>query len=797
VHFTRTSLTIALALGAGFVSAQAPAPSPSPSPSPVTATPSPTPAGAPASPAPASPGPVLPGTIVPAAVPPAAAPAAAPEEQPCDPTKGDVCVNAEQLRRSEKNHLSWEGFVDLQFGDGRIQAEQLDLYTEQKPDGSTERRVEAAGNVVFLRGEERLSGEKLVMDLGTGKGTFEKAFGYAEPGVFVEADKIERVDPHTYRIHGGRFTSCSQPNPRWNFSASSATLKVDKKITARNVVFRVKQVPAFYVPYFVYPIEQDQRSTGFLFPHFGRSTTRGLNIGGGFFWAMNRSWDQTFYADYFSDYGHGFGHELRYALASPSRGNFRTYMFRQSASGAWEHDFNWNAIQLLPGRVRANLVVQETSDLTFQEQIQDNLDYALRRNRRTSLSLQRAFGPHNVQVLADSVDTFFPDGDVVVQRTQRHLPLLRVNGSPKKEKHTGLVLGYEARAENIGNGDENGIDKYSRYDLYPRLSRPFSLSFLQFTPEVQARGTRYSASELPGEGLAGGPLNRKYYETSVDMRGPMFSRVFNTPGNFYSERYKHVIGPEVTWTYRNGVGEEFLFLPKFDGNDYIVDTNEVRYSLIQRFYSKRPSRAGKLEPYEFLNWRISQTYYKEELASEFDPNYSNLLYGETAVRSNLSPLRSQMRFRPSEATQATFTVQYDMKFDYVRNLDLSAGFNYYRFGFDAGWSRASRQPTQNAETRTRNIDTVRSSLRLSLLPGRFAVEGRGDYNFIDDKFMQIGARARYDVQCCGFMVEWLQSDFGFREKERQFRFSIELANIGSMGNFMGQNPSRGLTGFMP
>ena len=612
MRLARTLLTIVLGLGAVRTLAQTPVPTPSPSPSP-TAPASP----AAASPAPASPAPATPVVVVP--VPGALPPPPAAAEKPCEPTKGDVCVNAELLRRSDKNHLSWEGFVDLQFGDGRIQAEQLDLYTEQKPDGTTTRRVEAAGNVVFLRGDERLSGEKMVMDLGTGKGTFENAFGYAEPGVFVEAKKIERVDPHTYKIHGGRFTSCAQPTPRWNFSASSATLKVDKRITARNVVFRVKQVPAFYVPYFVYPIEQDQRSTGLLFPHFGQTSVRGYEIGGGFFWAMNRSLDQTFYLDHFTKFGWGFGHEVRYMLPSPSRGAFRTYFHRRSADGAWEHDFNWTAMQMLPGRIRTNLSVQETSDLTFQEQIQDNIDYALRRDRRSSISFQRAFGPHNVQLLADSVDTFFPDGDVIIQRTQRHLPLLKLSGSPKKEKHTGLVLGYESRAENINNGDELGTDKYARYDLYPRLSRPLSLSFIQLTPEVQVRGTRYSASEVAGEGLVGGPLTRKYYETSVDMRGPNFSRVFNTEGNFYSGRYKHVIGPEATWTFRNGVGEEFLFQPKFDNSDYIVDTNEVRYSLVQRFYAKRPARGGRLEPHEFLNWRISQTYYKEEPASESTP----------------------------------------------------------------------------------------------------------------------------------------------------------------------------------
>jgi LPS-assembly protein len=785
VRLATSLLTIVLALGAGLGSAQTPTPTPTPSPSP-TPTPSPSPSPSPA-PSPAPPG--APVVVAPAPVEEPAEPA----EKPCEPAKGDVCVNAELLRRSDKNHLSWEGFVDLQFGDGRIQAEQLDLYTEEKPDGTTTRRVEAAGNVVFLRGDERLSGEKLVMDLGTGKGTFENAFGYAQPGVFVEAKKIERVDPHTYKIHGGRFTSCAQPTPRWNFSASSATLKVDKRITARNVVFRVKQVPAFYIPYFVYPIEEDQRSTGFLFPHFGNSNVRGFNVGGGFFWAMNRSLDQTFYVDRYTKYGWGFGHELRYMLPSPSRGSFRTYFLRPTAGGAWEHDFNWSAVQMLPGRIKANLAVQETSNLAFQEQIQDNIDYALRRNRRSSISLQRAFGPHNVQLTADSADTFFPDGDVILQRTQRHLPLLRVNGSPKKEKHTGLVLGYEARAENIGNGDENGLDRYARYDLNPRLSRPLSLSFLQLTPEVQVRGTRYSASELPGEGLAGPSLTRKYFETSVDMRGPNFSRVFNTPGNFYSERYKHVIGPEVTWTMRRGVGEEFDFLPKFDQYDYFVDTNEVRYSLVQRFYSKRRNANGRLDTVEFLNWRVSQTYYAQIEASEFDPNYSNLTFGLTSGQSSFSPIRSQMRFRPSERIQSNFTVQYDTKFHQVRNMDLSMGLNYATFGLDAGWSRA-RRLAANPENRVKTVDTLRGSSRWAILPGRFALEGRADYNIIDKSFFQISGRARYDVQCCGFSVEAIRSQFGLRPKEWQWRASIELANIGSMGNFLGQNPQG--NGFM-
>ena len=48
------------------------------------------------------------------------------------------------------------------------------------------------------------------------------------------------------------------------------------------------------------------------------------------------------------------------------------------------------------------------------------------------------------------------------------------------------------------------------------------------------------------------------------MRGMLFG---------YSERFKHVIGPEVSWMYRTRV-EDFNSIPKFDGDDYFLGTNE-------------------------------------------------------------------------------------------------------------------------------------------------------------------------------------------------------------------------------
>lgn len=201
---------------------------------------------------------------------------------PAAPAPGEMRIRAESYEQVIKGQWEARGFVDLTMGGIRIQADRADVFEVEQPDGSTSRRIVAEGNVVFLRGEERLAGDRLEMD-EAGRGFLENAVGYVEPGVFVEGRKVERVEEGLYRVEGGTFSACAQPNPRWSFTASSASIHVDDKIIAKNALFKVKSVPAFYLPYMYYPIDSDGRSTGVLFPHFGYSSTRGFNTGTGFF----------------------------------------------------------------------------------------------------------------------------------------------------------------------------------------------------------------------------------------------------------------------------------------------------------------------------------------------------------------------------------------------------------------------------------------------------------------------------------------------------------------------------------
>jgi len=709
------------------------------------------------------------------------------EKDPDKLAPGETRLRAEVQQSLEKGHYQARGNVDLHSGDLRIQADQVDIYEIERPDGTRGKKAIAVGNVVFLHEDERLAGDRATMDLDAGTGVFENAQGYVQPGIMVEGRTIERVDATTYRVTGGKFTACTQPDPRWGFTATSAKLLVNDKVVAKNVVFKVRAVPAFYLPYMIYPIKESQRATGFLFPHFGSSSVRGFDVGTGFFWAMGRSADQTFYADRYSKAGYGLGHELRWALGAPSRGELKTYAFSPKDGNSWDYDFDWNALQVLPWRGRLSLLVRRYSSTRFQNRYQDNFSLATSRTERVLVNFQQNLSFANLQVSAEDNRTFFSDQT----RVNRRLPSLRLNRQPKKLGKGPLVLAFEARAEDLGRGNEQRIDDYARVDFSPELSAPLSTTFLRVNPRVRARYTRYGASLSDGSVDVTGPaIDRRYLEGAVSIAGPTFSRVFNTPGGAYTDKFKHVIGPEVTWSYRTAI-DDFDLIPKFDGIDQQLGTDQVDYGIVQRLYARRPGAGGKQVPWEFLSWSLYQTYYVQiaDGQNEFDPNYSSNIFGPGGVADHNSPIRSRVKVRPTQSVSGTFDLEYDVNFSQVRNLSLGGGVSGERGSLTANWNRAKRVAEDPTE-RTTIRDFIRAGLSFQVLPNRLTLEGSANYDFVQKTLLQSVARLRWEVQCCGFSVETVQYNYNGRE-ERQFRFSIELANLGSMGNFMGdETPGR-------
>ncbi|HSD66530.1 MAG TPA: hypothetical protein VLF95_07505, partial [Vicinamibacteria bacterium] len=135
-------------------------------------------------------------------------------------------------------------------------------------------------------------------------------------------------------------------------------------------------------------------------------------------------------------------------------------------------------------------------------------------------------------------------------------------------------------------------------------------------------------------------------------------------------------------------------------------------------------------------------------------------------------------------------------FKQVRRTSTAANIRTPRVLLTAGWTRSVRLAEDPAE-RTVGSHTLRGNAVIELLPKRLTVEGSADYDLVNDLLWQMRGQVRYSVQCCGFSVEHIRYNWNGRD-EVQWRFNLELANIGSMGNFQGADAAsrrQGLGGY--
>ena len=297
---------------------------------------------------------------------------------------------------------------------------------------------------MFSDANGRIAAERVEFDLSAGTGVFHDASGIMamgqfanpsqfagqDPDVYFYGERIEMLPNRKYRITKGAFTTCVQPTPRWELTSGSVDITLDDYAIAKGTVLRVKGVPVFYLPVMYYPLQDEERATGFLLPTYGTSTYRGQAVSNGFFWAMGRSRDLTLMHDWFTRSGQGAGAEYRYVADASSSGNVKVYRFTRKTT-SYETD---GVTTVLPGeqgvevqatvnhrltpRLRARARVDYFSDLLNQQLYHQNIYQSTRSTAGDRRQRQRHVRPRLRQraVPAQRV----PDEQRQVERLRQH-----------------------------------------------------------------------------------------------------------------------------------------------------------------------------------------------------------------------------------------------------------------------------------------------------------------------------------------------------------------------------------------
>ncbi len=686
------------------------------------------------------------------------------------PPAGTMLTRAERVERNG-SRVILEGYAQLAYGTLRLQADRIEI----DEDALT---LTAAGNVVFERRNEKVVAESVTADLERSTAVFENARGILGQDFHFVAERLEELEDGAFVIERGAFTTCAQPTPRWNFTASRAIVRPQKHVWLRNVSFRLMNTPLFFFPTLYYPIEEDRRQTGFLIPRYSRSDTRGHLISQGFFWAINRSMDATVSLDHFTVAGTGLGLDHRYRGDSGSRGNFQGFVINDKTTENREYSISFDVAQRLPARFRLSAKGDMFSSFDFSQRFQDSFSRSTRRYQRTRLDLGGQLFRHRLKFRIDRKETQY------TTRSSRRQTLPQFSISRRNLNLLGryVQLQYEANYVRVGRSRRGEFQEWNRLFFGPTLgfSMP-ELPFLELRAELDTGYLRYGGSKDPetGDFDPERRLARRYYGASVQLAGPKFERIFETPENSYAARFKHLIEPEAAWDYRKS-DDLFELVNRFDRYDSSTLANDISIGFVNRLLAKR-YRDGVEESSvtDVITWRIQQSFYFDPLAGAYDSSYNSSSFEETEVEK--SPIRSDFRFTPSESVNGDWTMEWDP--DERLFTSIRTGFRFGdRFAnrqFHFNWSRRARRVGGEESEEVDASSYLRAGT--DFFPTEVIRTGLDiNYDITERQLSNLRLRADFLFQCCGLNVEWIRYDLGGR-KENMFHFGITLGGITSFG----------------
>lgn len=758
----------------------------------------------------------------------ALAPAAARAQTTSETTTSD----RRELTNDQK-HVHFIGHVEYEKGEVKIYADDMVVDTDTN-------HALASGNVLLAQGNSRLSAEHADFNTETRLGTFYNAVGFAtvqpprqvtRPGtiappamtgqdttVYFFGEKVEKVGPRKYRITNGGFSTCVQPTPRWDLHAGTVLLNVDHYTLLKNAVLTVKGVPMLYLPIMYYPTKKEQRATGFLIPTYGSSTLRGQSIHNAFFWAVNRSQDATLLHDWFSKVGQGLGGEYRYNYGAGSNGNFRTYFLDQHEAtytlddgstkpipGSRSYDIRGGANQLLPGNLHARANVSYFSSVQTMQTFNTNIYDATRNQRSFGGNVIGAWGTYTMNATLDRSEYFY---NTTTSNVSGSWP--RVNLSRNERPLFGSDLYFSVASEYVSlvrdqrttdsAGNINDRDTgLTRLDFSPQIRYPFKKwQWFTVNSTLGWRDTYYTRSLVPPSTDPTAPpsvvadegLNRRFFTLATQIVGPVFNRIWDTPTNGYAEKFKHTIEPFMT-VQRTSSVEEFNRIIVNDGTDSFVGGTNYTYGLNNRFFAKRALAPGQASvAREFISVELTQTYYTNQLQSQYDRQYATSLTG--APPSHFSPLALNIRTTPSNEINGTVRAEFDSRYKQLRTLSAQATYSWAgRIQSSLGWSKKSLIEGLAGFNDPSLLDQYfNASTSVHTRDNRFGGIYAFNYDLLRSAMLNQRVTGFYNAQCCGLAFEYQTYNFGpgttfAVPADRRFFMSFTLAGLGNFSPFNG------------
>jgi LPS-assembly protein len=758
-----------------------------------------------------------------------------------EPGQSEIVDFLSDKQAKEGDVLILTGNVQATYGDILIIADRITLHQVTND-------LIAVGNVFFEQQGQRIAADRIEFNTKTKRGTIQvsTAFTNRTPDgtlLIIDSKRVDKTGDDTYNFENATLTACQEEVPKWTFSAKRARIRIDHQAKLYNAVFRIKNIPIFYLPYASIPTSKKDRSSGFLLPSWGSSSNNGRTLHLGYYQTLGRSADMVVRTDVFTNRGIGLGFDFRARpdeRSSISLGSFSVIDRLWGGTGPNQGgtSFYADAVQHFKNGFIAVADVNITSSFDFRQIFSDNILTAISPEERTifylnknwrAFSFNAFFGEQSSFIYNQNFDSDASKNCLLVSCTGREetvkvrqLPSFEFSQrSTKVSQSLPFYFSFESAVEGIRRSESSADTAVfktpsfvQRLDFFPRLTIPLpSFAGFTLTPSIGMRSTFYSDSLDPVQRQTTGQnLFRKYGEVNLDLRMPALSRVFHR-GNG-EPWFKHVIEPFVEYRLISGI-DEFNRTLRIDERDVVAGTNEITYGVSNSFLiRRRTDENGGAQPHELLNVTLAQKYYfdptfggalQDGVRNQFFPinTLSGFSYG--GIIRNTSPLNVRARLRPTDTFWADVRMNYDTHYNALRDFIIGTGFGRGIFSFSQSWY-FSRQidldQTGNVTTLQGNVSSYDpasfpgNQVDFNAFVGNYTRGPFGGVGLAYDlrdrrfngeprdpnfrNFINLTASGGWAWDCCSFNVQRVTYNAGVRNESRVI-FAFTLKGIGSIG----------------
>lgn len=429
--------------------------------------------------------------------------------------------------------------------------------------------LHAIGSVVLSKGDTVLKGTTLDLNMDTGRAEMDATLlTVPGTGMTLTSKKLVRINENEFSATSTEMTTCDLPDPSWKFGADDLKVNLLGYATGRNVIFYVKDTPVAYLPWIAFPVVLEKRS-GLLFPQFGYSKKRGIQLDIPAYWVISPSQDLQLDLDIMSRRGVGVGLDYRYIRTRGSEGHSNVYQIYDQREDRWRGQLAQEHKEIFSPDANLRMAVNLTSDRDFLNDFGDKSgDY----NRQSSDTIINAvkMWPNfaATSYLRYSEDLYAADNRATVQT----LPSIGAAAVRQGIFSLPLYFDLDATADNLYR--ESGQSGQRLY-LFPRLTLlPFQSGYLQASLFAGAHIRGYTTEKRDsGSGVKA---------NSSDLLPEAGVRISTSLTRIYDiqfqqlKKIRHEIIPELGYSF--APEHEQQRLPFYDYTDRMIKQNMISLS---------------------------------------------------------------------------------------------------------------------------------------------------------------------------------------------------------------------------